>query len=539
MSTSAAIFATALDAVDAAAAGLPVSILQVKALDDSFLLAVQRRVAESRRVLDACASLVAGEVSFRSRRDLGYAGLAQREGFQSAEKLVQNTTGSTAREATTLVTVGTMVHEAMVEEAVDPATGEVPEGLTVKEPWLAAVGAAVSAGTLTVEAARAIKSGLGEPMVDEDGAGITAEDLAGVVARLLEESSQLDADRLFRLARQLRDELDLDGIAVRERLIYEQRAFRRTKRANGLPRFTLDPDLETAALLDDLYDKLLSPRRGGPRFVDPEGQAWAQSVLDDPRSNDQYLHDAITGLLRLGVDADQSDRDYYHRKKDHENTDDKTSTTGDTATNPRRSRRSRRPRIVGSRTPAVRVLVTEKALATGTGAGRLGAGRLEGSDIPISLDTVKRIACEGGILPIRVSDTDDVVALGREERLFTGRQKIALAVRDGGCLWPNCDKPPNWTEAHHITPWASGGNTDLCDGVLLCKFHHMLLHNNHWNISRTGSQYWLIPPPDIDPRQEPIPLHSKSAALHDLQRERQQAGHAEKQREKQREKQSA
>ncbi|HEY9498015.1 MAG TPA: hypothetical protein VIQ78_03235, partial [Terrimesophilobacter sp.] len=217
---------------------------------------------------------------------------------------------------------------------------------------------------------------------------------------------------------------------------------------------------------------------------------------------------------RLGVGADQDDRDYNHHNKD-----DKTgeSTTGGTATAPRR------PRIVGSRTPAVRVLVTEEALTSGT-----GTGRIEGGDIPISIDTVNRIACEGGILPIRFSSTDDVVALGREERLFTGRQKIALAARDGGCLWPDCDKSPGWTEAHHINQWAQGGRTDLCDGVLLCRYHHMLLHNNHWNILRKGTGYWLIPPPDIDPEQTPILLRSKSAALNDLRRERQRQEEHEK-----------
>ena len=491
MPSSVAIFATALEAVRVAVAAIPDDLGSVKGLDDHALLETQRGLADLRRVIDARSSVFAGEVAFRSRRDLGYSGLAQREGFQSAEKLVQSATGSTARDASTLVAVGTLVHEAMIDDAVDPATGEVPEGFTVREPWLTAVGAAVTAGALTVEAARSIKSGLGEPAVDEQGVGVTAESLAGAVARLLEESAGLDADRVFKLARQLRDELDLDGIAVREQQIYDQRAFRRTKRPNGLSRFTLDPDLETAALLDDLFDNLLSPRRGGPRFVDPDAQVWAQSVLDDPRSNDQYLHDAITGLLRLGIATDHAET----------------------------------PRIVGSRTPAVRVLVTEDAIATGT-----GAGRIEGTDIPISIDSVKRIACEGGILPIRFTERDDVVALGREERLFTGRQKVALAARDGGCLWPGCDRSPNWTEAHHINPWASGGKTDLCDGVLLCRHHHMLLHNNHWTIVRRESRYWLIPPsdmdplpPGIDPQQGAIPLLSKSTALHDLRRERRAA----------------
>ena len=62
--------------------------------------------------IGACASMVAGEVGHRSRRELGYSGLAQREGFRTPEALIQHTTGSTAREARTLVQVGGMVHEA-------------------------------------------------------------------------------------------------------------------------------------------------------------------------------------------------------------------------------------------------------------------------------------------------------------------------------------------------------------------------------------------------------------------------------------------
>ncbi|MBB5633474.1 hypothetical protein BKA04_001697 [Cryobacterium mesophilum] len=485
MAISVAIFTTPLDAVDAAVATVPSSLPEVKGLDDDSLLEVQRRIGDARHALDAVASLVAGEVAFRSRPDLGYRGLAQKNGFSSPQKLVQSATGSTGRDASTLVTVGAMVHEARAAELADPETGELPPEYRPAEPWLAAAGAAVASGELSVEAARAIRTGLGEPSVDAAGVGVSADDLTGAVIRLLAEATGVNADRMLTLARRVRDELDAAGIATRERLIYEQRSFRRSMRPNGLPRYTIDPDIETAAYLDDLYDKLTSPRRNGPRFVDPEDQAWAQNVIDDARTNEQYLHDAFAGLIRLGVSVDQGGRQGF-------------------------------PRIVGSRTPAVRVLVTETALSTGA-----GAGRIEGTGLPVSIDTVNRIVCDAGILPIRFSETDDVVALGREERLFTGRQKIALAARDGGCVWPDCDRPPSWTEAHHINQWGRDrGNTDLCDGVLLCRYHHMLLHNNHWEIERRGSEYWLHPPPDAGVGHVPRRLAFKSAALRDLQRER-------------------
>ena len=109
--------------------------------------------------------------------------------------------------------------------------------------------------------------------------------------------------------------------------------------------------------------------------------------------------------------------------------------------------------------------------------------------------------------------------VGREQRLFTPRQRIALAERDGGCRWTGCDRPPSWCEAHHIQHWArDGGRTDVADGILLCKHHHLLLHDHHWEIERRGAdrdEYWLIPPPD-HPDQSPRRLESKSLTLKEL-----------------------
>jgi hypothetical protein len=527
MSTSEALFTAAIDAARAAAAAIPDELAGIKGLGDAALLATQRGLAELRRVIDSRSSAIAGEVAFRSRRELGYTGLARREGFGTAEKLIQSTTGSTSREATTLVAVGTLVHEALVATVADAATGELPEGCEIKEPWLAAVGAAVASGELTIEKARAIKSGLGEPSPgapdggqadDPEGgasgetdAGVTAEDLAGTAERLLAEAEPLNADQLFSLARQYRDELDAAGIALRERAIHEQRAFRRTKRPNGLSRFTFDPDIETSAYLDNLYDNLLSPRRNGPRFIDPDDIAWADAIEKDPRTNDQYLHDAFAGLLKLGVDADLADRASVAAPgtelAESEVARREASTPG--------GRAARRTRIVGSRVPAVRVLTTLTTLDT-----RRGNGRIEGSEHPVSVETVERTVCTGGTVSIGFARDGRVLDLGREMRLFTTNQKLALAARDGGCLWPGCDRPPSWTEAHHINQWArDGGQTDIDDGVLLCRFHHLLLHNNHWEIERRGDEYWLVPPADIDREQRPRRLRSKSAALRDLLRQ--------------------
>ncbi|WP_460578279.1 HNH endonuclease signature motif containing protein [Glaciibacter psychrotolerans] len=111
--------------------------------------------------------------------------------------------------------------------------------------------------------------------------------------------------------------------------------------------------------------------------------------------------------------------------------------------------------------------------------------------------------------------TGQPVNLGREQRFFTTAQRAALAARDDGCGWVDCDKPASWTEAHHIEHWVDEhGNTDLAVGILLCYFHHMLLHNNGWHIDRHGDAYWLVPPGDIDPNQTPIRLRSVNLLQH-------------------------
>ncbi|WP_231644924.1 HNH endonuclease signature motif containing protein [Sciscionella sediminilitoris] len=62
-----------------------------------------------------------------------------------------------------------------------------------------------------------------------------------------------------------------------------------------------------------------------------------------------------------------------------------------------------------------------------------------------------------------------------------------LIARDKGCAHPDCDKPPALTQAHHIRHHANGGLTTEENMVLLCAYHHTLIHNTAWEVRiRTG-----------------------------------------------------
>jgi Domain of unknown function (DUF222) len=109
-----------------------------------------------------------------------------------------------------------------------------------------------------------------------------------------------------------------------------------------------------------------------------------------------------------------------------------------------------------------------------------GACRTEGGvDIPV--ETVGRWACDSIVQRILTADGIPL-DLGRATRTFSPSQHRAMAVRDGGCRWPGCNKAPRLTQGHHVAFWGRDeGPTDLDNGALLCRWHHRLVHEGrHW-----------------------------------------------------------
>jgi hypothetical protein len=66
--------------------------------------------------------------------------------------------------------------------------------------------------------------------------------------------------------------------------------------------------------------------------------------------------------------------------------------------------------------------------------------------------------------------------VGRAVRTVPSAIRRALDVRDAGCTWKGCDLPPAWCDAHHIEHWADGGPTSLANLRLLCRRHHVAVH---------------------------------------------------------------
>lgn len=133
----------------------------------------------------------------------------------------------------------------------------------------------------------------------------------------------------------------------------------------------------------------------------------------------------------------------------------------------------------------------------------LGAGVTD-SGAQLTPEQVRRLACQARIIPAVLGGQGQVLDLGRSRRLVSTPLHRALVLRDAGCAFPGCDRPPRWCEAHHIVPWAHGGPTRLDNMALLCGFHHRLIHRTGWRIRLGHDRHpEFIPPRQTDRQPRP------------------------------------
>ncbi|WFE99889.1 HNH endonuclease signature motif containing protein [Micromonospora sp. WMMD964] len=310
---------------------------------------------------------------------------------------------------------------------------------------------ALADGTITQDQARVIAD-----TATTVTASVGAEVAEKAVGVLVEWAGQFDPTLLRRIGSRILDHVapDLADAAAAAALAAEDARATRDRnltlsaQTDGRLRLTGTLDAETAGLLRAAIDPLSAPT--GP---------------DDGRSPGQRRHDALTDVCRLAL------------------------RTGDL------------PEHGGD--PAQIVVTTDYDTLT----RQLGSGTL---DIGVRLTpaTVRRLACDATILPAVLSSAGQVLDVGRQRRLITGPLRRALVLRDGGCAFPGCDRPPRWCAAHHIHHWADGGPTNLDNAVLLCGHHHRHIHHSHWTV-RLGDDGHpeFIPPAWLDPDQLPRRNH--------------------------------
>ncbi|RHA44225.1 HNH endonuclease signature motif containing protein, partial [Cellulomonas rhizosphaerae] len=115
----------------------------------------------------------------------------------------------------------------------------------------------------------------------------------------------------------------------------------------------------------------------------------------------------------------------------------------------------------------------------------LGGGTLPG---PV----LARLACDGELTRLVFGPSSQLIDVGRAERTFSGPRRRAIVARDRTCRYPGCTAPPALGELHHVEHWADGGSTDANSGILLCWYHHDLVHRLRIEIRRSPSGGWTF-----------------------------------------------
>jgi hypothetical protein len=431
----------------------------VSDLDDDTLLAGLADIAGARKALSVLESAFAAEVERRSDRSLGYSGLAQREGHRSATALVQHVTGQTRTDVRKAVATG----RDLLATTPAPAPDSIPDAAAPPLRWFHPLVDALTSGLLSREQYDAIRRGLGEPpeaVGPELEQGLLVAQWSQAVVRLIEESGDRSVEDLRSAAHLARDSLDPKGVQTRFDERFANRSYRWWVDERGQHRASLVFDDDSAAWMRTILSAALRPRRG-PRFVDSASKTEMDAAADgraaDERSNEQLQYDTLMAVLRTGAAADPT-------------------------------------QAFGDRQPGVRIVVTREEIERRDETGSIvGSARFEETGQTLPGSTLETYLCNAATKVLTVDPCGRPLDVGRERRLFTSRQRDALAIRDGGCRW--CGAEPSRCEAHHIDHWwEHAGRTDVDDGVLLCRNCHMRLHNQKWRIRRIGDEYWLHAP---------------------------------------------
>jgi hypothetical protein len=313
-----------------------------------------------------------------------------------------------------------------------------------------ALDAALSAGAVNVDQAKVIGAAVAALPAKQVGAEIVDRAEAALVDFAGDYEPQalgkLGRRILWHVAPEVAEQVDADALRREEERATITRALTLTPTGDGRTRVSGWLDAEAAAVVTAALDPLCNART---------------CTAEDQRTPTQRRADALREVCGLALATDQL------------------------------------PEHGGDR-PQLVVTVPFDALT-----GQLGTGLLDTGQA-ISPERVRRLACDAQIIPAVLGGDGQVLDLGRSRRLFTGALRRALVLRDGGCAFPGCTRPPRWCQGHHILSWLLGGPTNVDNGCLLCGHHHRLVHHEGWQI-RLGPDRRpeFVPPTHVDPERRP------------------------------------
>jgi hypothetical protein len=274
--------------------------------------------------------------------------------------------------------------------------------------------------------------------------------IADFETRLAREARRTSPSGVRKLAAHLVAELDQQRAVLDEHEQHEARALRCSTNRDGMLVVKALLGKEAGAKLMTALDPLAKPQPAD------DGQL-------DPRTAAQRQADALETLVDIALESDGLP-------------------------------------ITGGQRPQLQIAVDYDPLANA-----LRSGVLCRTGETVTPETVRRLSCDAGIMPLVLGSDGLPLDLGRTERSAPAHLRVALERRDGACAFPSCEQPPGTSHAHHMVHWVDGGATDRDNLVMLCGRHHRQVHHEGWEVRIRDGRPAFIPPVRIDPDQVPRP----------------------------------
>jgi hypothetical protein len=98
---------------------------------------------------------------------------------------------------------------------------------------------------------------------------------------------------------------------------------------------------------------------------------------------------------------------------------------------------------------------------------------------PMTRARVEAELCDARLSRLVLDGRGEVVALHSLNDSITRAQRRAVAARDRCCVVRGCNRPPAFTDVHHLIHLEHGGTTTVDNLVLLCRRHHVAWHRGH------------------------------------------------------------
>jgi 5-methylcytosine-specific restriction protein A len=153
----------------------------------------------------------------------------------------------------------------------------------------------------------------------------------------------------------------------------------------------------------------------------------------------------------------------------------------------------------GGERPQIRVTVDFERLRAAVAGAHLDTGAW------YSPSQLRLLACDCGVIPAVLGGAGEPLDIGRASRVIPAGIRRAVTIRDRGCAYPGCDRPPAHCDIHHCHEWVDGGPTSLDNCVMLCRAHHRIVHGTEWTVRIRDGRPEFRPPEFLhkQPRRQP------------------------------------